>query len=233
MFRADGLHQLTGPDLAALSPIGLRTVVDLRSADEVATAGTFPVDDHPVSYHHLSIMDRTWDPELARVAEQTATEFLHRAYATMLDDAAPRFAAAFALLADPDVLPAVFHCAAGKDRTGLLAALVLGALGVEHDAIVDDYALTQHSMARHLDRLRADPELAPLLEEIPTVFFAAEPEAMRLVLADLERHHGSVLGYVRAIGVPADAVDRLAVAVLEDSSGAASTRTSPGPAQHP
>jgi protein-tyrosine phosphatase len=134
----------------------------------------------------------------------------------MLKEGSHRFAAVFAVLADTDALPAVFHCAAGKDRTGLLAALLLGALGVEAHDIVADYALTQVTMERFIERVRSESTGASLIDAAPQAFFAAEPAAMARVLDDLELSHGSVHGYVRAIGVTADVLNRLEALLLVD-----------------
>jgi protein-tyrosine phosphatase len=217
LFRADGLGRLTAADLETLRPIALKTVVDLRRASELDERGRFPFESYPVAFHHLPVIDTTWDRELARSENLPATEFLHRAYTAMLAEGAPRFAAAFRVLADADALPAVFHCAAGKDRTGLLAALVLGALGVAADDIVDDYALTQATMERFLARVRSERDGAALIDSVPQTFFAAEPAAMTRVLDDLERDHGSVRGYVEAIGVESDVMTRLEDLLLVDA----------------
>ncbi len=216
LFRADGLGRLTADDLETLRPIALKTVVDLRSAREIDERGRFPFESYPVAFHHLPVIDTTWDRELARSEDLPATEFLHRAYTAMLAEGAPRFAAVFRVLADADALPAVFHCAAGKDRTGLLAALVLGALGVAAHDIVADYALTQATMERFLERVRAESNGASLIDAVPQTFFAAEPAAMTRVLDDLERSHGSVRGYVQAIGVEPDVLNRLEDLLLVD-----------------
>ena len=146
LFRADGLGRLTPEDVEALRPYGLRTVVDLRMAHELEDVGRFPVDAYPVTFHHLSVMDRTWDREEAAIAHLPPADFLHTRYTDMLLEAGPRYADALRLLAATDALPAVFHCAAGKDRTGLLAMLVLGSLGVDREDIVEDYALTSVTM---------------------------------------------------------------------------------------
>ncbi len=202
IFRADGLGRLTVEDLDVLRPIGLRTVVDLRTKREIDERGRFPHEDYPVAFHHLSVIDQTWDREAAIRENLPPTEFLHRTYREMLVDGAPRFAAAFDVLADPNALPAVFHCAAGKDRTGLLAALLLGALGVGHDDVVEDYALTQDTMDAFLATTAAqDEEIARRIESTPRSFFTADPAAMSLVLTDLERDHGSVRDFVRHLGV--------------------------------
>ena len=216
LFRADGLGRLTADDVETLRPIALKTVVDLRRAHELDERGRFPFESYPVAFHHLPVIDTTWDRELARSENLPATEFLHRAYTAMLAEGAPRFAAAFRVLADADALPAVFHCAAGKDRTGLLAALVLGALGVAAHDIVDDYALTQATMERFVARVRSERDGDALIDSVPQTFFAAEPAAMTRVLDDIEQDHGSVRGYVRAIGVESDDLTRLETLLLVD-----------------
>jgi protein-tyrosine phosphatase len=129
----------------------------------------------------------------------------------MLDAHGHRFANALRLLAVPDAMPAVFHCAAGKDRTGLLAMLVLGSLGVASDDIVEDYALTSVTMDAFLTAIADDPAFATRTADIPQMFFAADPQAMLLLLRDIEAAHGSVRGYVRALGV-----DDASLASLED-----------------
>jgi len=216
LFRADGLGRLTADDLQTLRPLALKTVVDLRTAREIDERGRFPFETYPVAFHHLSIIDTTWDRELARAADLPATEFLHQAYTAMLAEGSQRFAAVFEVLADTDALPAVFHCAAGKDRTGLLAALLLGALGVATHDIIADYALTQATMQRFLERARAESTGGRLIDAAPQVFFAAEPAAMARVLDDLEQSHGSVRAFVRAIGVDSDVLARLEELLLVD-----------------
>ncbi|MET0146685.1 MAG: tyrosine-protein phosphatase [Ilumatobacteraceae bacterium] len=210
VFRADGLGRLTAADVEALRPLGLKAVIDLRTERELDRRGRFPVETYPVTFHHLSVLDQTWDRDAAIRENLPATEFLHRAYTEILANGGPRFGAALEVLAQAEHLPAVFHCAAGKDRTGLLAALLLGLLGVDRDVIVADYELTQDTMERFLARTAAeDPELAASMAQTPPSFHVADPDAMALVIGDLEREHGSVAGYVETIGVGADGVARL------------------------
>ena len=201
LFRADGLYRLTSGDVALLEPLGLRTVIDLRSAAELDERGRFPVDAHPVVFHHLPIVDATW-AEADRPNYERDEDFLIWAYQEMLTVGAPRFAKAFDALAEADALPAVFHCAAGKDRTGLLAALLLGSLGVSHDDIVADYTLTVEGMARfRVWAAREWPEWAERMASMPPAFTAALPEAMRHIVDELSTEHGSIRNYVRSIGV--------------------------------
>ncbi|MEZ5255738.1 MAG: tyrosine-protein phosphatase [Ilumatobacteraceae bacterium] len=175
----------------------------------MAEQGRFPVDKHAVEFHHLSILDQTWDNFGEDIKRLPVTEFLHRAYSSMLRDGAPKFVEAFHLLGSPDALPAVFHCAAGKDRTGILAVLVLGALGVERESIVADYALTSRAMSSILARLSSNPERAAKISQAPPSFFAADGDAIRLLLDDIERTHGSVRAMVLAFGVDEASLVRL------------------------
>jgi protein-tyrosine phosphatase len=214
LFRADGLYRLTDEDARSVVGLGVRTVIDLRTNNELATRGKFPVDDHDVAYHHLPIIDATWG-ETATPEIEDVVEFLVWAYREMLADAAPRFADAMMLLADSSVLPAVFHCAAGKDRTGILSALVLGSLRVDSAIIAADYGLTQQAMQRLVVWAREhQPELADLYATMPPRFAAADPRAMAVILADIEREHGSVRAYAQAIGVSEAALGRLEIELL-------------------
>jgi len=214
LFRADGLYRLTPDDARHVVGLGVRTVVDLRTDNEVKARGTFPVDEHDVTYHHLPIIDATWG-ETSTPEFDDVVEFLVWAYRHMLSEASPRFADAIRLLADNQVLPAVFHCAAGKDRTGLLSALVLGSIGVPDDIIAADYGLTEHAMQRLLVWARVhQPELADVYARMPARFAAADPRAMKIILADISTAHGSVRRFVQEIGVDEESIQSLSRSLL-------------------
>jgi protein-tyrosine phosphatase len=231
LYRADGLHRLTPADIDVLRPLGLRTVLDLRTAGELAERGTFPIDAHPVDFHHLPVIDVTWDrderPGTARngrdgndVGSEAAVAFLTVQYRALLDEGEPRLADAFGLLARDGALPAVFHCAAGKDRTGLLAALVLSSLGVADDVVAEDYGLSREAMVRTLEWAgRQSAELLALWEQVPSIHLAAEPAAMLQLLSELHDRHGSVREYVMGIGVGEDVLTTLEDTLLEPVDG--------------
>lgn len=214
MFRADGLHRLEGDDLDLIDGIGIRTVIDLRTSNEIADRGAFPVEEYPIAYHHLSIIDATWTetgvPDFES-NEQGGIDFLVWAYRDMLDQGADRFAQAIATLAQPGNGPAVFHCAAGKDRTGILTMLILGGLGADREVIAEDFGLTRAGM----DRMRAwladnNPDALADMDTRPAHMFGAHPEAMRQILTDLDDQHDGVRGYLRSIGVGDAMLDDLA-----------------------
>jgi protein-tyrosine phosphatase len=169
----------------------------------------------PVTFTHLPLMDVTWSTEDRKVTG-TDVEFLVDAYRDMLTDGAARFAEGLELLGTPGTLPAVFHCAAGKDRTGLLAALVLGVVGVPREYVLADYGLTADAIPRmHEWAARQFPEMAERIRATPAVFFAALPEALDVVLGEVCERYGSIRGYAAALGVSDAAVDGLTAALTD------------------
>ncbi len=177
LFRADGLSRLDETDCAALSELGLVTVIDLRTAGEVDQIGRFPVETVTVEYHHLPLSESM--PGAEDAPDWGTAEFVTARYTQMLSDGREQIASAIRLLASESSLPAVFHCSAGKDRTGVLAAIVLGCLGVPDEVIVQDYALSAIGTARLMQSLRE--QYADAVEEVnkyATAILRVMPEAM-------------------------------------------------------
>lgn len=217
LFRADGLYRLGDDDLVHLRDLQLRTVIDLRTERERLERGVFPVEHLAVQTRHVSIVDVVWTDTKMPLIED-AVEFLVWGYREMLEIGAARFAEALELLSLHDVLPAVFHCAAGKDRTGILAALVLSSLGVDDEIICADYGLTEAAIARTIAWSQIHlPELAERFGNTPHVFLAADPRAMAIILRELHDRYGSVVRYVHEIGVDESTIDRLRQTLLEAS----------------
>jgi protein-tyrosine phosphatase len=214
LYRADGINRAGEADVDRLLGLGLRTVLDLRTHGELEERGRFQVDHASLAYHHLPVLRETW--EGWDVAEDIdPVSFLALRYEEMLDDGAPALAAALEVLAGPDAYPAVFHCAAGKDRTGVLAAIVLGLLGVDEDTIATDYGLSKAAMASLVDWVRANrPESLDAMTDQPAAFLDAPPRAMLEVLELVRSRFGSMEGYVEAIGVRDDVVAALRAKLL-------------------
>ena len=218
VFRADGLYRLTKNDVETLRPLGLRTVIDLRTAEELNERGTFPVADYPVDFHHFSIIDRTWDMEEARQWADQQSEFLRGKYHLMLQQGGRYVGAALRVIADAQSAPVVFHCAAGKDRTGLVAGLLLSGLGVDDATVVADYALSHEAGERTREwAVTAAPELAERFTTMPAVFRAAHPDSLAGVLSDLRERHGDVRSYCATIGVSDDHWRALEAHLLVDA----------------
>ena len=117
--------------------------------------------------------------------------FVTDRYRQLFSEGSSSIRRALEVLAEPGALPAVFHCSAGKDRTGVLAALVLGFLGVPDDAIVDDYTLSGEAMVSMLEWLRTEYESeAESVERYAPAVTSAHPEAMANFLSSLRDEYG-------------------------------------------
>ena len=147
----------------------------------------------------------------------TRPDLLEAQYLEMLDNAGAQILAALAILAAPDALPAVYHCTAGKDRTGLLSAILLSLLDVPEETVVDDYALSTQAMGRLRAKLiRKYPESEALLGSLDGVF-SAHPSKIKTLLGYLDERYGSVHDYTAGMGAPGDLVPALRQALLEPS----------------
>ncbi len=213
LFRADALSRLEPADVEIFDELGMRSVLDLRTTNEVRE-GRIEAGHLRFDYHHLPVLGEAWKP-LELPDDADATEVLGSLYVEMLDQGAAALASALQVLADAGNVPAVFHCAAGKDRTGVLAALVLGLLGVDDELIVADYGLSGRSMDQLVERLKAtSPEALSAMNDQPSAYLAAPPGAMQHLLTHLRREHGSITAYTEAIGVGSDVVDGLRATLL-------------------
>ena len=218
LYRADGIHRLAHDhgeaDHERVRDLGIRTVVDLRTVGELEEWGRFPVDRTPVEYHHLPLLAATWErDELALAAEPH--EYLSARYYEIMTEGAKGIAATLLLLADPANLPLVFHCAAGKDRTGVMAAVILSLLGVPEEVIAHDYGLSREGMKRFVRWLEVTrPEAVEGMASQPKAFLDAPPAAMVSLLELVRDEHGSMHAYVQEQGIGTDTLDAVRTNLL-------------------
>jgi protein-tyrosine phosphatase len=212
LYRADGIHRISEADVVRLQPLGLKTVIDLRTPDEIEQNGRFPVDS--VDYRHHPVMDVIWTPELIEANADSPTFLIDR-YREMLVTGERALGSSLRLLADLDAYPVVFHCAAGKDRTGILAALVLALVGVPDEVIAEDYALSTEGMARMIEWVIENvPEARERMSQAPPSMMGSGPETILALLDHIRVEHGAVETYVGTLGVDADHIARLRVALV-------------------
>ena len=214
VFRSASLGRLTDADAATLAATGLRTVVDLRGERERHHAPS-RLDSLPgVAVHWLPI-----DPslgaslrDLAAAREATGEDamgLMRRAYVAYALEWPHRYAAMFDLLLQEARRPLLFHCTAGKDRTGLGAALLLSALGVQQEAIRTDYLATNQHWA-------GEPELTALLPPaVAEVLLRVHAELLDAAFAAIHAGYGSLDAYfTQRIGLDAARRDQLREALL-------------------
>ena len=215
LFRADGLNKLTPSDHQQLNDLGLSTVIDLRTLDEAAQRGSFPVAEVPVRYVGLPLTDVL--PATEDLPDWKEAAYVASRYGAMVSEGGGVLTEAIEVLASTDSLPAVMHCSAGKDRTGVLSALVLAFLGVPDETIIEDYALSAAAMERLLERLKAEyPEAVDQVEKFAPAILHVVPETMEQFLAELRLEYGTYEDLAIHLGV-VEAMDRLGRTVLVDA----------------
>jgi len=217
VFRSDHLGDLTDADLARVERLGVRVVVDYRGPTEHATTPSrIPAEGVIVRLDRsigdgaidgVSLYDRIIDGSLTEFTVADLTSF----YLRTLETSAAVFGEVLQLAATHDRHAVVFHCTAGKDRTGLTAALLLGALGVDDSDILDDYELTNRFRSgRRVEVVR--PQLAEQGVDIDRFLplFIAPRRALADALHELRARYGSVDRYlIERAGLAGDALDEL------------------------
>ncbi len=174
LFRSDAPVTATDDDLAVLGALGIRRVIDLRGDAEIERFGLsrwtaprvhLPIGDVSGTIIAAVLMSDGDEPVTAETSERMMTD-MYRSF--VADDASrAQFAEALRLIAGPDDVPLFFHCAAGKDRTGWLSAIVLTALGVDEDTVFADYLLTNERFNTGRGAVTRDVLLAALSDVIP------------------------------------------------------------------
>jgi len=204
LLRADGLHRLAPSEAKTLADHGLATVIDLRRASELHEQPNPFARFDGVAYHHVSLFDKLAPLELVGSAN-----LLYDLYCIALRERGAAFAEVLRLIADaPDGI-VLFHCTAGKDRTGLIAAMLLLIAGVDDETILADYAMTGPLIEPLLEDLIHHARSRGIDVEAFRPLLACEPATMAATLVELEGAHGGVQPYLASIGINADTVQRL------------------------
>jgi protein-tyrosine phosphatase len=220
VFRSDELHRLTDADLDAVAALGIRVVFDLRNVDErtarpnrlpddvellervtPSTAGPTPSTEEQIVRNELPVHD---DGEFAGV------------YVRLLGALAPELRIILERAVDAPMRPLLFHCAAGKDRTGIVTAVLLGLLGVPDDVILDDYELsTRYFTARKLDTLAATMAEYGVTEERLRPLLSARRPVLDALLEHVRDQWGGFDGYAREhVGLDDEFPERLRASLL-------------------
>ncbi|MFI9331106.1 tyrosine-protein phosphatase [Kitasatospora sp. NPDC052868] len=198
LYRSGSFHTLTPEGAQRLKTLGLRTVIDLRSTAELEL---WPDLRHGLDHETLHLptlpadresIDRPWPEDQVSL------------YPFMAETAGPSLAAVVRRLADPGALPALVHCAVGKDRTGLTIAVLQSLLGASQTEIVEDFLLSNAGLG-----LLDGP--TPYLDETGTerISRPISAELLASSLAWIDTHHGSIPAYLAAHGTAEDELTAL------------------------
>ncbi len=201
IFRSDGLQSLTDSDRQWMLEHGISCVIDLRSDNEATTKPDAVTEEF--EHHHIAMSDRLREEDGKEIYPDTIAEL----YKVILNTHKEGFAKVMRILIERNGRPAVFHCAVGKDRTGITAMLILWLCGVPEDIIVADYEVSEHNMKPIFDKLREMFKEANM--EVPDVLLGSRPQDMRTTMDYIRENWGSAAGYLGACGLSKEELQRL------------------------
>lgn len=223
VYRSDSLAAVGDAGWERLTELGVKEIFDLRHEVEIRTAPYVSPDGMEIT--NLAIGPREVQTEARDVFEfmkaagvdDFGIDFMIDLYQRMFADHAAVFGELLRHLSDPGRLPAVFHCTAGKDRTGIAAALLLSVLGVERETVLDDYELSNEFRSkRRIEELRPRLEAEGIDVEAVRPYLSAPRPALAAALDAVDAEHGGVEGFLRdKAGVSPGILHRLREVLLE------------------
>ncbi len=212
-FRAGRQDRMTAADLERVGTLSIATQIDLRRPEEVRDQGQGPLQNLGTSYEAHAVIpeggSKLLDERLG--AGMSGERYLNY----LAFDPAP-WHRIFGIFADTNRYPMLIHCTAGKDRTGVITAMLLSVLGVERQVIEQDYALTNRDVSRQVDFVVNGPGIPEgATREMLTLASGVPPEAIGVFLDGLDKEYGGPLSYLRSIGINDVIFDAMRGAMLE------------------
>ncbi|MDQ1396202.1 MAG: protein-tyrosine phosphatase [Acidimicrobiaceae bacterium] len=221
VFRSDNFAEVPPEGWRQLHDMGLREVFDLRHDSERERQPTAVPDDLDIAISVLAIGGEAAEsPDVIEMltaddGRSFGVDFMVTMYEELVAGHGQVFATLLSHLSDAERLPAVFHCTAGKDRTGVAAALLLRLLGVDRETVLDDYELTtRYRSTTRIEQLRPRLEAAGVDVEAVRPFLSAPRPALAAALDAIDARHGSVEGFLLAHGLDAAVPDRLRASLV-------------------
>jgi protein-tyrosine phosphatase len=210
LFRGGTLRGISQPALDQLARLGVRTVVDLRE--------TVELDEVPLA-QRAGGFARLSNPIFRERTFISTGGNLEPLYHQILEQCAAEIVSAIELLARPGALPAVVHCSAGKDRTGLVIALTLSALGVSDEVVSQDYGLTEELLTEEIrTHIFAKSEKLGISAQKIVTLMGSPPRVLQAILAGLRHQSGGAEGYLLAHGLRTQALDALREALIDTTA---------------
>ncbi len=209
LLRSDSLHALTEKDKEKLYAYGVHLALDLRSTRECNAYPNSLMGYRDIQYVHVHLLDQAQSSDF----QEAMPESMGGMYIDRLDNSgAPIAQALRAILTCPACT--IFHCTAGKDRTGIIAMLMLLLAGATVETVLADYAVSYDNIKAMVAAQR-EAILAQTGQEIPEYVFRSDPEEMGRAVEHLFQKYDSVEGYCKAIGLLDEEIKSLARTLLD------------------
>ena len=217
-FRADDVSSIDDEEAKRLADMDISLVIDFRDLNETQS-GRGPIANHVEGYLNLPLIESSGESGqvLHKIFDDTfSAEDLGNWYFYLMGQVAHLVSQGIEAIADSDK-PVIFHCAAGKDRTGIFAASMLSALDTEDNAIVDDFVQTQANMPKVLNRLM---RLQPMFSEEAIMrsgaLLRADREAMEKFLELAQLEHGGLKNMLRESGLKEKTIKKLKTSLIQN-----------------
>ena len=213
-FRAGRQDRMSDTDLSQLSDLKISTQIDLRRPDEVLEQGKGPLQAMGAKYINIAVIPQGGSDQLSRLVGDTGIS--GKRYLGYLEFGPTSWLRLFGILSELDNLPVVLHCTAGKDRTGVSTAFLLSILGVSRDVIEADYLLTNLDTERQADFIESTVGYPEGYDRERMIAIAGVPEtAMKDFLDGVESKWGTVIEYLKKIGITQEQMDTIRYNFLE------------------
>ena len=218
LYRSGDPTEMSARDKDILkSEIKLKTVIDLSSPDEVKKSKEIRLLED-IGARYFNIPFRPDEPNYYEKELKLYQKTLNMGYFYLGRIGHASFSRkllqALEIIAAPQNHPILFHCGAGKDRTGVLAAMILNLLGVSDADVVGDYLFTEAAMVEIRDRVVSNPATRDEVKNLPDFHWWAKPEYMQTFLDGLEETCGGAAGYLKKYGADKTLIKRLENALL-------------------
>ena len=234
LIRSENLHRLTASDFEKLEELGVKTVIDLRTVREHDREPTVWQGDNPPQFHHFPIGDHEndWFRKQSRMIKQNrfsakqSREHMVEGYRMIADEGTPSYEKLMEVVLDESNWPILFHCNAGKDRAGVATTLILEAVGVDREVIMEEFLLTNElartgKKAEFIAKQRRSAgtgrfSKAPSAEAwFPII--GVQSEMLEAFYASVEADYGSMDDYLSAIGVDEEDRQELAASLTMEA----------------
>ena len=234
IIRSENLSRLTSNDFQKLEDIGVKTVIDLRTDREHDKAPTVWQGDNPPQFFHFPVGDAKNDWFKAqrkmfaknRFTEEQALEHMVEGYRMIAEDGPPSYQKLMDVVLDQSNWPILIHCNAGKDRAGIAVTLILEALGVDRETIMEDFLLTNEigrseEKAKLLSKARKNSSRGSKIGRGPSAsawfpIVGVQPEMLEAFYASVDEQYGSIDAFLTEMGVDQDARSALAASLTTE-----------------
>jgi len=202
IFRSDNLSRLTDRDQIKLKNMNIKLVCDFRTGAEIKKSPNKFPGDAPVRYLHMPIIHGEFDNTTLfnRIKKGDigwiSIDFMIKGYIQSLEEYADTFGHVIKMLTKPRNIPMVFHCTAGKDRTGTFAALLLMALDVPEKTVIEDHGLSNILIAKVLDKMNEYLKSYGIDPQLVSPYLTAPKECIVSMIHHINTHYGSVHNYL-------------------------------------